>query len=69
MVGLFSTLSGAAYALDAQGFGMEVAGQNIANVNTEGYARRQADLAERPTPYGMGGVEILGVRSTREAKA
>lgn len=67
MVGLFSTLSGAAYALDAQGFGMEVAGQNIANVNTEGYARRQADLAERPTPYGMGGVEILGVRSTRDA--
>jgi len=67
MVGLFSTLSGAAYALDAQGFGMEVTGQNIANVNTEGYARRQAELAERPTPYGMGGVEILGVRSTRDA--
>ena len=67
MVGLFSTLSAASNALDAQSFGLEVTGQNIANVNTDGYARRQANLAERPTPYGMGGVEVLGVRSTRDA--
>ena len=66
MPGLFTTLTSASNALGAQSYGLDVTGQNIANVNTEGYTRRQLDLAERPNPYGMGGVDILGVRSTRE---
>jgi flagellar hook-associated protein 1 FlgK len=40
MAGLFDSLSMAARALDAQRFGLDVTGQNIANVNTPGYARR-----------------------------
>ncbi|MEQ1910469.1 MAG: flagellar hook-associated protein FlgK [Vicinamibacterales bacterium] len=67
MPGLFTALSSASNALGAQSYGLDVTGQNIANVNTEGYARRHVDLAERPNPYGMGGVDVLGVRSTRDA--
>ena len=67
MPGLFTTLTSASNALGAQSYGLDVTGQNIANVNTEGYTRRQLDLAERPNPYGMGGVDILGVHSTRDA--
>lgn len=67
MSGLFTTLSSVAHALDAQRYGLEVAGQNIANLNTEGYARRRLELAERPVKSGLGGVEILGVRTTRDA--
>ena len=67
MPGLFGALTSASNALGAQSYGLDVTGQNIANVNTEGYTRRQLDLAERPSPYGMGGVDILGVRSTRDA--
>jgi flagellar hook-associated protein 1 FlgK len=56
-------------ALDAQRFGLDVVGQNIANVNTPGYARRVADLGAVPAvePLSAGnGVEILGVRSLRD---
>ena len=67
MSGLLTTLSSVAHALDAQRYGLEVAGQNIANLNTEGYARRRLELAERPVSNGLGGVEILGVRTTRDA--
>ena len=42
MSGLFGSLSMAARALDAQRYGLDVAGQNIANVNTPGYARRRS---------------------------
>lgn len=67
MSGLLNTLSSVAHALDAQRYGLEVAGQNIANLNTEGYARRRLELAERPASDGLGGVEVLGVRTTRDA--
>jgi flagellar hook-associated protein 1 FlgK len=56
-------------ALDAQRFGLDVVGQNIANVNTPGYARRVAGLGAVPAvePLSAGsGVEILGVRSLRD---
>ena len=55
-------------ALDAQRFGMDVAGQNIANVNTPGYVRRSAVLEERPNydPYGPGGgVNVAAVLAAR----
>lgn len=55
-------------ALDAQRFGMDVAGQNIGNVNTPGYVRRSAVLEERPNydPYGPGGgVNVAAVLAAR----
>ena len=48
MSDLFSTLSVAARALEAQRFGLDVTGQNISNVNTPGFTRRTADLAAVP---------------------
>ena len=40
----FSTLNTARTALSAQQRGIDVTGQNIANVNTDGYSRQRADL-------------------------
>jgi flagellar hook-associated protein 1 len=69
MSGLFGSLSMAARALDAQRFGLDVAGQNIANVNTAGYSRREALLAAVP-PYDAtsagNGVEVTGLRALRD---
>jgi flagellar hook-associated protein 1 len=69
MSGLFGSLSSASRALDAQRLGLDVVGQNIANVNTAGYSRRQLELAEVP-PYGGlgagGGVEVSGIRAARD---
>jgi flagellar hook-associated protein 1 FlgK len=61
----------AARALDAQRFGLDVAGQNIANVNTPGYTRREAVLAAVPgvDRWSAGnGVEIEGLRVSRDAR-
>jgi flagellar hook-associated protein 1 len=65
MVGLFSSLSMAARSLEAQRAGLDVAGQNIANLNTPGYTRRRLSLAE--VVNGTGGVEVLGTRAARDA--
>jgi flagellar hook-associated protein 1 len=64
MSGLISSLSMAARALDAQRVGLDTAGQNIANLNTEGYVRRTAMFAEVVT--GAGGVEVMGIRAERD---
>lgn len=69
MSGLLGTLSAVSRALDAQRYGLEVTGQNMANVNTAGYARREVMLS--PTAVagnadGYGGVNIDGVRATRD---
>lgn len=64
MAGLFSSLSMAARSLEAQRAGLDTAGQNIANLNTPGYARRRLDLAE--VTDGTGGVEVLGTRAMRD---
>jgi flagellar hook-associated protein 1 len=47
----------ASHALDAQRFGLDVTGQNIANVNTAGYTRRSVVFAEVPPldPWSAGG--------------
>jgi flagellar hook-associated protein 1 FlgK len=71
MSGLLGSLSSAARALEAQRFGLEVTGQNIANVNTAGYTRREAHFAAVPgtTPLSPGnGVEIIGARATRDIR-
>lgn len=55
-------------ALDAQRFGLDVAGQNIANVNTPGYVRRSAVLADVPPPdpwSSGGGVDAVAVTASR----
>lgn len=66
MSGLLSSLSSAAQSMDAQRYGMDVTGQNIANLNTEGYVRRRLELAERQIVSGVGGVEVVGVRAARD---
>lgn len=71
MAGLLDSLSMAARALDAQRFGLDVAGQNIANVNTPGYSRRNALFASVPgyDRWSAGsGVEIQGLRASRDMR-
>jgi flagellar hook-associated protein 1 FlgK len=68
--GLFGSLTSAARSLDAQRFGLDVVGQNIANVNTAGYSRRTVDFAAIPPTTRLnagGGVEVLGVRAIRDS--
>lgn len=62
MSGLFSILTMTSHALDAQRAGLSVTGNNIANLNTEGYARRALLLAESR----IGGVDIVGIRARRD---
>ncbi len=60
---IFGTLFTARGGLMAQQGGLTVTGQNVANVNTEGYSRRSISLASLPgPPLGGGGVEILGIK-------
>jgi flagellar hook-associated protein 1 FlgK len=69
MADLFASLTSAARALQAQQVGLDVVGQNIANVNTAGYARRQLDLASVPPTDRLsagGGVEIETIRAVRD---
>ena len=69
MADLFTTLGSVGRALDAQRYGLDVAGQNIANVNTPGYARRTVDLiAHAPEAPGTAGrgVDVIGVRALRD---
>ncbi len=66
---LFGMLGNTARALDAQRFGLDVVGNNMANVNTAGYARRVVDLGAVPPVDRFsagGGVEVLGVRAQRD---
>ena len=71
MSGLFDTLSMTARALQAQQFGLITTGQNIANLNTPGYTRREVILAEvAPTDdFSAGGVTVQGVRAIRDTFA
>ncbi len=58
MSGLFSTLDLARRSMQTQMAGVQVAGQNIANVNTPGYSRQRADITEAlatPTANGLVG--------------
>ena len=48
MLGLFGTLNMAARSLQAQMAGVEVAGQNLANVNTPGYSRQRVIIQSDP---------------------
>src|SRR5688572_31222269 len=69
MSDLFTSLTSASRALDAQRYGLDVTGQNIANVNTPGYSRRTIDLIpvapEAPGTAGRG-VDVVGIRALRD---
>src|SRR4029450_13419541 len=69
MSGLYTSLTMAARALTPQQMGLEVTGNNIANVNTAGYARRTIDFAAvkpESTLSAGNGVEVTGIRSIRD---
>lgn len=69
MSGLFGMLSSTARSLETQRFGLDVVGQNIANVNTPGYTKRVVDIVELPPsdPLRAGdGAAAAGVRSLRD---
>ncbi len=71
MAGLLGDLIAASRALAAQQTGVQVAGRNIANVNTPGYSRQRVILGDRGVvltrlgPQGTG-VEALGVKQIRD---
>jgi flagellar hook-associated protein 1 FlgK len=48
MLGLFGTLNLASRSLQTQMTGVEVSGQNLANVNTAGYTRQSVDIQTGP---------------------
>jgi flagellar hook-associated protein 1 FlgK len=57
-------------SLGAQSRGIDVTGQNLANVNTNGYSRRTLLLAEAPPEGpngGSGGVLVQGVQALRDS--
>jgi flagellar hook-associated protein 1 len=61
-VGLTDILANARDAMTAQTFGLTVTGQNVANVNTPGYVRRQVVLETRDLgPGNRGGVNAAGI--------
>jgi flagellar hook-associated protein 1 len=69
MADLFGSLTMAARALQSQQVGLDVVGQNIANVNTAGYARRALDLSAVPPADNLsagGGVEVTTIRAIRD---
>ncbi len=71
MSNLLSTLLTNARSLQAQSRGAEIAGRNLANVNTEGYARQRVvvkDLGVVRTQYGSTsmGVEASTVQNVRD---
>ena len=69
MSGLFESLTSASNALNAHRLGLDVTGQNMANINTVGYSRRVLQLAEQPPADLLSagrGVEVLGVRALRD---
>src|ERR1035441_3508452 len=48
MLGLFGTLNLASRSLQTQMTGVEVTGQNMANVNTTGYSRQPGNITASP---------------------
>jgi flagellar hook-associated protein 1 FlgK len=61
-MGITNLLGLARDAITAQGFGLDVTGQNIANATTPGYVRRTAQLQTRSVGTATyGGVAIQGI--------
>ncbi|GIX50648.1 MAG: flagellar hook-associated protein 1 [Limisphaera sp.] len=72
MLGLFGSLNLGTRALQTQQLGVEIAGQNLANINNPAYARQKVALQTAPTlptligPQGTG-VEAIAIRQIRNA--
>ncbi len=67
MSGLVGAIEIGRSALRAQQIGISVAGDNIANVNTPGFSRRQAKLVTSEPAAGLGtGVKVADVSRTRD---
>jgi len=72
MLGLFGTLSMANRALQTQRQGSEIAGQNLANVNTPGYSRQRVNIATsiyistQIGPQGTG-ADVVSIQQIRDA--
>src|SRR5215216_4684121 len=71
MLGLFGTLNLANRSLQTQRNATEVAGHNLANVNTPGYARQRVAIETSPTvPSHMGpqgtGADAVGIVQLRD---
>jgi flagellar hook-associated protein 1 len=61
-MGINNLLGLARDALTAQGFGLDVTGQNIANASTPGYVKRTAQLETRAVgTVTYGGVSVAGI--------
>ncbi len=60
MLGLFGTLNAASNALQTQMAGVEVSGQNLANVNTPGYSRQRVIIQADPSVQSGIGPEGTG---------
>src|SRR5262245_24115705 len=72
MLGLFGTLSMANRALQTQRSGSEIAGHNLANVNTPGYSRQRLAIETSLTiPSEIGpegtGADAVAIRQIRDA--
>ena len=48
MAGLFNALNAARTSLEVNQKSLEIVGNNISNVNTEGYSRQTAELSPYP---------------------
>jgi flagellar hook-associated protein 1 FlgK len=69
MSGLLDSLLAATSSLNAQRMGLDVAGQNLANINTVGYTRRTVVLEEGPPSDASSagtGVSVRGVSALRD---
>jgi flagellar hook-associated protein 1 FlgK len=69
MSGLFESLSSATSALTAARLGLDVTGQNLANVNTVGYSRRTITLAEQVPTDSLSagrGVTVVAIQAMRD---
>ncbi|HTQ03410.1 MAG TPA: flagellar hook-associated protein FlgK [Polyangiaceae bacterium] len=64
-MGLTQILSTALDGLNAQSVGLSTTGDNISNVNTPGYARREVDLETRA--QGLAGVNVAGLQRVSDA--
>ncbi|HUA39671.1 MAG TPA: flagellar hook-associated protein FlgK [Candidatus Sulfopaludibacter sp.] len=63
MLGLFGTLDLAARSLQTQMTGVEVAGQNLANINTTGYSRQRVEIETSPDITSTIGPEGTGANA------
>jgi flagellar hook-associated protein 1 FlgK len=64
MLGLFGTLNLASRSLQTQMTGVEVTGQNLANVNTTGYSRQRVQISASPDVMTGIGPQGTGANAT-----